>query len=80
VSDFLKSRGIDDSDKINFENDNGEIETRSWKDLSKEEKINILNTPLQQNEVDNANNFSDEELQLISLIRENNLTPSQYLE
>jgi len=78
VSDFLKSRGIDDSDKINFENDNGEIETRSWKDLSKEEKINILNTPLQQNEV--TNDFSDEELQLINLIRENNLTPSQYLE
>jgi len=46
MSDFLKSRGISDIQKIKFEDENGSIEERSWNDLSKEEKLNILNTPL----------------------------------
>jgi uncharacterized ferredoxin-like protein len=47
MSDFLKTKGIDDISKINFENENGEIISRNWNDLTKEEKINILNTPLE---------------------------------
>jgi hypothetical protein len=46
VSDFLKTRGIDDISKIKFEDDNGNIEEKDWKSLTKEEKFNILNTPL----------------------------------
>jgi hypothetical protein len=50
MSDFLKTRGIDDLNKINFEDEDGNITERSWKDLTNEEKINILNMPLETGE------------------------------
>jgi hypothetical protein len=53
MSDFLKTRGIDDITKIKFEGDNGDIEERSWDSLTKEEKFNILNTPLSSGNEDN---------------------------
>lgn len=79
MSDFLKSRGIDDPSKIKFEDDNGTITERSWNDLSKEEQLNILNTPLEQN--DNYDNYglNDEEISLINTIRESGVTPSEYI-
>ncbi len=79
MSDFLKSRGIEDSSKIKFENEDGNIEERDWNSLTKEEKLNILNTPLQQEEIED-NGLSDEEINLINEIRRNNLTPSQYIQ
>ena len=79
VSDFLKTRGIDDISKIKFEDDNGNIEEKSWDSLTNEEKINILNTPLDTRQ-DNSNNLTDEEIQLLNQIRQSNLTPSKYIE
>jgi hypothetical protein len=70
MSDFLKTRGIDDLEKINFQDDDGNISERSWNDLSKEEKINILNMPLEtQQQVDNENDLTEEEISLLSQIR-----------
>lgn len=79
LSDFLKTRGIDDISKIKFEDDNGNIEEKDWNSLSKEEKFNILNTPLTIESTE-ENNLSDEEIQLLSQIRQSNLTPSQYIQ
>ena len=79
MSDFLKTRGIDDLNNINFEGDNGEIVQRSWNDLSNEEKINILNMPLEEQHEDN-NGLTDEEIALLSQIRQSNLSPSEYLQ
>ena len=79
VSDFLKTRGIDDISKIKFEDDEGNIEEKSWDSLTNEEKINILNTPLDTKQ-DNSNNLTDEEIQLLNQIRQSNLTPSKYIE
>lgn len=79
MSDFLKTRGIDDLNNINFEGDNGEIVQRSWNDLSNEEKINILNMPLEEQQEDN-NGLTDEEIALLSQIRQSNLSPSEYLQ
>ena len=79
LSDFLKTRGIDDISRIKFEDESGNIEEKDWNSLSKEEKFNILNTPLEvvdNNQVD----LSDEEIQLLNTIRQSNLTPSQYIE
>ena len=78
LSDFLKTRGIDDASRIKFEDEQGNIEERSWDSLSKEEKLNILNTPLEEPEENNQ--LSDEEIKLLNQIRESNLTPSQYLQ
>ena len=77
LADFLKTRGIDDIDKIKFEDEQGNIEEKSWKELSSEEKINILNTPLEQ---EDNHQLSEEEVQLINQIRGSNLTPSQYIQ
>lgn len=78
MSDFLKSKGIDDPSKIKFEDDNGNITERNWNDLTREEQINILNTPLTYE--DNTNQFDEEEVALINQIRNSGLTPSQYLQ
>ena len=78
LSDFLKTRGIDDASKIKFEDEQGNIEERSWDSLSKEEKLNILNTPLEQQS--DTNQLSDEEIHLLNSIRESNMTPSQYIQ
>ena len=79
LSDFLKTKGIDDISKIQFEDDNGNIEERDWKSLTKEEKFNILNTPLEVADNNNDDYLSDEEIQLLNHIRQNNMTPSQYI-
>jgi hypothetical protein len=80
MSDFLKSRGIDDLSKIKFEDENNQIIERSWKDLSKEEKLNILNTPLETAEQqDNENDLSEEEINLLTQIRQSNMTPTEFI-
>ena len=79
MSDFLKSRGISDIQKIKFEDENGSIEERSWNDLSKEEKLNILNTPLQDSS-DKDYDLSDDEVNLLNQIRQSKLTPQQYID
>lgn len=79
LSDFLKTRGIDDTSKIKFEDENGNIEEKDWDSLTKEEKFNILNTPL-ETQVTEDNGLTDEEIQLLNEIRRNNLTPSQYIQ
>lgn len=79
MSDFLKTRGIDDPTKINFQDDDGNITERSWEDLSNEEKINILNMPL-ETEHEDKNDLTEEEIALLSQIRQSNMTPTEYLQ
>ena len=79
LSDYLKGKGIDNMSKIKFEDDNGNIEEKSWDSLTKEEKLNILNTPITQENIDNNNELSYEEVQLLNQIRQSNMTPSEYI-
>jgi hypothetical protein len=58
----LRTKGIDDPSKIKFEDDNGNIEERNWSNLSNQEKINILNTPI---DYSNEPELSDEEINLL---------------
>ena len=56
ITTLLKEKGIKDSSKIKFEGDDGNTEERAWKDLSKEEQLNILRqstTPPSTEEPDN---------------------------
>ena len=84
MSDFLKSKGIEDMNKIKFEDENNQIIERSWNDLSKEEKFNILNTQFNTQETnveDNYNNeLTEDEINFINQLRESNLTPTQYIQ
>ena len=82
LSLVLRNKGIQDPSKIKFVDDEDNIQERSWESLSNEEKYNIL---MQQD--DDSSNYeqedqydlSDEEINLLNTIRENNLTPSEYI-
>lgn len=77
TASLLKQKGIDDPSKIKFEDDNGQIVDRDWKDLTKEEQVNILsetsNVP-QSSDTD----LDDDEINLINTLRQNNLSPEEY--
>lgn len=79
ISDFLRSRGIDDPSKIQFEDENNQVVDRDWNSLTKEEKLNILNTPLPHTQQSEDNQLSEEEADFLNYIRQNNLTPSAYI-
>ena len=87
TSEFLKTKGITDPTRIKFEEEDGSIIERNWNDLTREEQINILNTPVNdepvvKEPVSNTpeNELTDEEIELLNTIRQSNLTPSQYLQ
>lgn len=74
ITSLLKSKGIEDSSKIKFEDENGEVSEVDWNTLSDEEKLNIINSESTHQDLD------DSEIELINSIRESGLTPSEYLE
>lgn len=76
ISELLKSRGIEDPSKIKFENDNGEIEEVDWNTLDTNDKLNILESSV--NDVEEGLDAS--EIELINAIRESQLTPAEYLQ
>lgn len=76
IVEFLKSRGIEDPNKIKFETEDGNLEEKSWDSLDKDEKLNILNFSNENPDTD----LDDSEIELINAIRESNLTPIEYLQ
>lgn len=76
ITSLLKDRGIEDSSKIEFENEDGEIEEVSWDSLDNETKLNILNSST----VDHSNDLDDEEIQFINTIRQSQMSPSEYIQ
>lgn len=78
VLDILSSKGISDPSKIKFQDDDGNIEEKDWNSLTKEEKINILNTPV-ENQHHESDDLTDEEIELLNQIRQSNLTPNEFI-
>lgn len=74
IDDLLKSQGISDKSAIKFENDDNTISTRHWEDLTYEEKMNILHTNNQEEDL------HDDEIELLNSIRNSKMTPTEYLE
>lgn len=69
ITEVLKLQGINDLDKIKFEDDNGAIIERPWSSLSRDEQLNIL---MNQEAEDTA--LEDHEIELINYMRSNNMT------
>ena len=83
ISDYLKTIGIKDSNKIKFEDEQGNIQEKSWNNLSEEEKLNILKTPnVRQIDPSEASTYGldDSETNFINYLRQNNLSPDEYTE
>lgn len=81
ISDYLKTIGINDSNKIKFEDEQGNIQEKSWNDLTEGEKLNILKTPnVKQLDLSEASNYDldNSEAALINYLRQNNLSPDEY--
>lgn len=71
IGEILKDKGIN-KDSIKFENEEGNIEERTWNDLSTEEQLEILKT-------EHTSDFDDSEIRLINAIRQSNMTPEEYV-
>ena len=81
ISDYLKTIGINDSNKIKFEDEQGNIQEKSWNNLTEDEKLNILKTPnVKQTDPSEESNYGldDSETALINYLRQNNLSPDEY--
>lgn len=85
LQSFLRTKGIDDPSRIKFEDENGNLQERSWDSLDSQEKLNILNTPVQQNTVQEPinnvdNQLQDDEIDLINSIRNSGLSPQDFIQ
>ena len=71
----LRLKGITDPSKIKFEDESGAIVERDWNDLSDNERLTIL-----AGTEDPERDLEEEEILFINQLRENNLTPQQYIQ
>ena len=73
ISSLLKDKGINPK-AIKFENEAGEIEEKSFDELSREEQLQILN----YDESNGDYGLGEDEISLINELRENNLNVEEY--
>ncbi len=77
IIELLKDRGIEDTTKIKFEDETGNIQERAWQDLSVEEQKEILNQdPFKDPETE----LDDAETNFINQLRLSGLSPDEYIE
>lgn len=77
LSLFLKEKGINNLSEIKVENDNGEIETKDFYSLTKEEQISILSDT---NSIEDNYNLDEDEITFLNELRSNNLTTKEYID
>ncbi len=75
TAEVLRLKGIQDPSRIKFEDASGAIIERDWNSLSDSERLNIL-----ANGEDPERDLEEDEIQLINFLRQNNLTPQQYVQ
>lgn len=77
ITELLRDRGIEDSNKIKFEGEDGVITERAWNDLSPEEQKEILNqSPNKDPDVD----LDEEEIKMINSMRLHGMNPQEYVQ
>lgn len=75
ITALLKSRGVNGT-TIKMENEDGTIEEKDFNSLSREEQLNILNATDDSND---DNDLEEDEIELLSLLRSNNISVEGYL-
>lgn len=78
TTEVLKLRGINNPDKIKFEDESGAITERSWDSLTKEEQINILADQREHQETNN--DLAEDEIDLINTIRNSGMSVQDYMQ
>lgn len=75
ISEFLRSKGVEDISKLQYENEDGTQEDVDWDTLDSSEKLNILNQLNSSNDTD----LDNSEIELINSIRQSKMSPTEYL-
>lgn len=78
TTEVLKLRGINNPDKIKFEDESGAITERSWDSLTKGEQINILADQREHQETNN--DLAEDEIDLINAIRNSGMSVQDYMQ
>ena len=78
TTEVLKLRGINNPDKIKFEDESGAVTERSWDSLTKEEQINILADQREHQETNNE--LAEDEIDLINTIRNSGMSVQDYMQ
>lgn len=73
VTSFLKGHGIVDPSKIQFENDQGEIEDIDFNSLSRDEQLTIINELTD-------NGLSEHETEVVNYLRQNKATFNEVID
>lgn len=76
IDDLLRDRGIEDKNKIKFEDEDGLLVEKSWNELSKQEQKNILN---QDPFADPESELDDQEIEMINQMRLHGMNPYEYV-
>lgn len=71
--EFLKEKGIEDPSKLQFENEDGEIEEVDFNSLSDEEKLNVINSVSDPG-------LTQHETDVVNYLRQNNVTFNQVID
>lgn len=75
TAEVLRLKGISDPSRIKFEDESGAIVERDWNSLTDTERLNIL-----ARTDDPERDLEEDEIVLINALRENQLTPQQYIQ
>lgn len=73
MTSFLKQYGVTDPKKMQFENDNGEIEEVDFNSLDKEEQMNVLKSITDPG-------LSEHEIEVVNYLRKNNASFDQVID
>lgn len=76
ITALLKQQNITDRNKIQYEDDNGQIQELPFDSLPLEDQINILRGNQEQH--DDSTDLDEDEIQLINYLRQNKLSSQQY--
>ena len=77
ITALLKEQNITDRDKIQYEDENGQIQELPFDSLPLEDQLNILKGTREDTHND-SDDLDEDEIQLIKYLRNNNLTTQQY--
>ena len=77
ITALLKEQNITDRDKIQYEDENGQIQELPFDSLPLEDQLNILKGTREDTHND-SDDLDEDKIQLINYLRNNNLTTQQY--
>ena len=77
ITALLKEQNITDRNKIQYEDENGQIQELPFDSLPLEDQLNILKGTREDTHND-SDDLDEDEIQLINYLRNNNLTAQKY--